>query len=608
MNKDNSSFPLNAGVSYYMPASQPSFLVDWGHVGQVASVILGATAQALDAWNSPAPLDIADLDEDGSTRLTYLPQAQRYEVSFDPILTEPVVSPSARDLLKELEAKQAKPVVAKPRPRQNRSPFWHLATQEVNAQRPAASPRLLETIDQTAPETPQRSFLGTSTPSRHQASQNVAQQARQYAENQQHLAYAQQPVRLVKQGLAVPDNRPVETINRLFSSFAQSPKIPSPVAASSLPKADYKGKDLWQKLELGHALSDKEVKQLFHSLELATYEGASELASELAKAYAKEQVVRNAQNELAADDNGMTTLQGVPVRVEDAGYFLHQDLEHFIETGEHLSPDQLLVESGSVSLQYSKLPKYRGKESEARVRDILKLTGINNYPVSSYPLTLNEPLAKYPDVTENQKRYITAIEKEVKTRPETASLFITRFGKYFATNGKWDLKGQPGIPPSGKGGKPYWAKYKGQKVHDAYLANHAYGYAMAAYGYDLSQTLLIAGAIAGIGQESRENFLGNDQLEDQVAIISGWFELYTGNPWPQGLDTMESLYNLKSTNPQEYQKREKNVPVYYSKIMDKALKLYQPSIVEEKWWDPQQEALDDIMRRSQKSNYPRKSK
>lgn len=140
--------------------------------------------------------------------------------------------------------------------------------------------------------------------------------------------------------------------------------------------------------------------------------------------------------------------------------------------------------------------------------------------------------------------------------------YISRFWP----NGVWDLKGQPGIPPNDS-----LALYKGEVVTAMYLANNAFGHAMAADGYTLEQALYYA-ELASLASRGFQH----DQPEDQAAIISGWFEEYTGDPWPIGMPDPYFYTNLQKNYPEQYKKHEQNFQGQASikKLLVKADRLY----------------------------------
>lgn len=167
----------------------------------------------------------------------------------------------------------------------------------------------------------------------------------------------------------------------------------------------------------------------------------------------------------------------------------------------------------------------------------------------------------YPDVTKNQQIYVKFITDIVRKHRPGALQYISRFWP----DGVWDLKGQSGIPPNNS-----LARYKGEIVTAMYLANNAFGHAMAAAGFTLKQALDYA---EWASSASRFTY---DQPEDQAAIISGWFEEDTGDPWPLGMPDPYFYTHLQKNYPEQYKKHEQNFQGQTSikKLLVKADKLY----------------------------------
>lgn len=164
----------------------------------------------------------------------------------------------------------------------------------------------------------------------------------------------------------------------------------------------------------------------------------------------------------------------------------------------------------------------------------MHLPGIRDY---TFPQQSDLPISSYPDVTRNQQIYvkhiIAQIENEQKKYGESIAKILA--ASRFPTNQIWDLKKQPGIPKPGE-----WAIYKGKLVHDAYLANHVFGEAAAKLGLSKEEALSIANTFSKISRRGMD-----DQPEDQAAILSGWLDFHTGNPWPKNLKTPKEYEAIK---------------------------------------------------------------
>jgi hypothetical protein len=151
---------------------------------------------------------------------------------------------------------------------------------------------------------------------------------------------------------------------------------------------------------------------------------------------------------------------------------------------------------------------------------VLHLSGIQEY---QFPRQADLPDSSYPDVTSNQEIYTRHILGEVR-KIDNPLISAPIAAWNYRKNGVWDIKGQPGIPKPGE-----WAVYKGERVHDAYLANNVYGHVTAELGLSPEESLQIADTYSRMYRGKP------DQPEDQAAIASGWYEYHTGNPWPPSM-------------------------------------------------------------------------
>lgn len=172
----------------------------------------------------------------------------------------------------------------------------------------------------------------------------------------------------------------------------------------------------------------------------------------------------------------------------------------------------------------------------ARFRHILYLPGIKHYQYQKTPYL---PKRLYPDVTHNfniYKRYVLTDVLKHSFISNTKHAAVR-----FRSNQEWDLKHQPGIPEPGE-----WALYKRELVPDKYLSNNLFGQAMAAMGYGIIPSLVIA---EGYSRISRNN--APDQAEDIEAIKSGWLEYKTGNPWPSYIKKPLYFFELQNKNTEK---------------------------------------------------------
>lgn len=125
-------------------------------------------------------------------------------------------------------------------------------------------------------------------------------------------------------------------------------------------------------MQAGQALSDADMKQLFHDLDLQYYQAKTEQDKqqvEFLRFYAEQEIANNIVANAERDTKGNVLLHGVPVRPTDALYFARLDVQHFEQTDRYLRPDQLFS-----THHQSKQPHHLKKRSQS--------------PVISHPKTL----------------------------------------------------------------------------------------------------------------------------------------------------------------------------------------------------------------------------
>ncbi|MGE3330027.1 MAG: colicin D domain-containing protein [Candidatus Melainabacteria bacterium] len=150
--------------------------------------------------------------------------------------------------------------------------------------------------------------------------------------------------------------RPV-SLSRLARREPSASPRRNTLSQFDLPPATYQSRhsepvDLWQKLRQGHTLSDAETRQLFHTLDVARHAANTReetIQAAAARIHAEQQLARNVVAHAERDAEGNVVLGGVAVRRADALDAAHADIRHFLETGGHLSPEQVLA--------YRKLPE-----------------------------------------------------------------------------------------------------------------------------------------------------------------------------------------------------------------------------------------------------------
>ena len=151
-----------------------------------------------------------------------------------------------------------------------------------------------------------------------------------------------------------------------------------------LPKAKCKGENLWKKVHDGEPLTDKDLKQLFHSVDLTQYQAdeSDPMVFAFKKAVAIEAVVNNQLQHLETDEHGNPLVHGVPV--DNPREWLKRDLEHFYEHDTHLSPRDIRAESGSVAFDTGFIRKDRSDIKVSPVKSKLRerLVALERYGLS----------------------------------------------------------------------------------------------------------------------------------------------------------------------------------------------------------------------------------
>jgi hypothetical protein len=142
----------------------------------------------------------------------------------------------------------------------------------------------------------------------------------------------------------------------------QQPVMPLPAfphqrkGSLTLPAAIHRGRDLWKTLGRGVPLDDKEVRLLFGRIAEAGQNGKQpKEETEVLKQYAKSLVIQNELEHMPHKDR-QVKINDVHMHSMTAKEFLHQDLNHFLETGKHLTAQQTAVFNAEVLRQNNNEP------------------------------------------------------------------------------------------------------------------------------------------------------------------------------------------------------------------------------------------------------------
>ncbi|MBK8190447.1 MAG: hypothetical protein IPK79_08355 [Vampirovibrionales bacterium] len=93
-------------------------------------------------------------------------------------------------------------------------------------------------------------------------------------------------------------------------------------------------------------MSDSEMKQLFHAIDLQKYDALTSTTHrkvDAARLYAEQKMAKNMVGYAEQDKDGNLYVKGVPIRAEDALYFSLEDIRYFQKTGRHLTLKQIIA-------------------------------------------------------------------------------------------------------------------------------------------------------------------------------------------------------------------------------------------------------------------------
>jgi hypothetical protein len=175
--------------------------------------------------------------------------------------------------------------------------------------------------------------------------------ARQQAEAQQRLVQEQiQLAQAQRKALQLQQWAAQWQAQKSGTAESSSSLSAKPQRQIPLPTAEYNNRTegkitLWQKIKEGEVLSDAEMKQLFHAIDLQKYGDKTETErqdAEWARLYAEHKLAENMVANAERTETGEILIQGTPVRAEDALYLATQDIRHFQNTDTHLKPTQLM--------------------------------------------------------------------------------------------------------------------------------------------------------------------------------------------------------------------------------------------------------------------------
>ncbi|HEY9685405.1 MAG TPA: hypothetical protein V6C52_00370 [Coleofasciculaceae cyanobacterium] len=164
-------------------------------------------------------------------------------------------------------------------------------------------------------------------------------------QTQSRLAAEQAETERLKQNLLRMQQQVLQEQNRMSQARDNRP----PLAPD---KGDGNKTDVWDRLEQGEMLDDREMKHLFHTLDLRQAQApssAERIQAEMIREFAIQKMAVNTVNQAERTEQGEVLIQGFPVRFEDAPYFAEQDIRHFEQTDRHLSPNQISGQAYSYS-------------------------------------------------------------------------------------------------------------------------------------------------------------------------------------------------------------------------------------------------------------------
>ena len=178
---------------------------------------------------------------------------------------------------------------------------------------------------------------------RRQQERAMAEAQWQAQQAQANLAAEQARTEQLKQSLLLAQQQMLQKQNTTTPLRVNRPSV-------SIRQQDGETTDVWQKLEQGEVLDDREMKHLFHALDLQNAQAATDaerLQADMLREFAMQTMAENTVQQAERTEQGEVLIQGAPVRAEDARYFAEQDIRHFEQTDTHLRPEQLMAQAYS---------------------------------------------------------------------------------------------------------------------------------------------------------------------------------------------------------------------------------------------------------------------
>jgi hypothetical protein len=152
---------------------------------------------------------------------------------------------------------------------------------------------------------------------------------------------------------------------------------------------------IWQALLKGQVITDREFRQLFHTLDMASYQPASTHQAKVYKALARELLLRNQLAGTTVNDDGELVVNGTAMTRQQASLYYGDALDKRLDKNEELQPKAWL----KGYLQQREYDRIKAVDSEG-VRDVT-LALLADIPLPQLRALKAVPLLRHRILPEN---------------------------------------------------------------------------------------------------------------------------------------------------------------------------------------------------------------
>ena len=366
---------------------------------EFANRILKATLQLVNDLRTnrqrETSVDVVDLDLAGSTRLVYSLLEQNFQVAVNPstlpkqhrdipwpalVAAHPGIDNSATQALQALQREFNQPMKVVAQARKNVAPLW---TQALPWPTPTPSPRQIDGAGQVFEQTQAPAEPWPVAPTQPDVGYDARTQQIEWQNEARLQAYVQQQAARQQVALSTPQpHNPygwlAQRMGNLFSPAAYAapvPQRPAPAATQLQGRVSYTqpapaiptlGEPaIWQALLKGQVITDREFRQLFHTLDMASYQPASTHQAKVYKALARELLLRNQLAGTTVNDDGELVVNGTAMTRQQASLYYGDALDKRLDKNEELQPKAWL----KGYLQQREYDRIKAVDSEG-VRDV----------------------------------------------------------------------------------------------------------------------------------------------------------------------------------------------------------------------------------------------